>query len=139
MFVHISSSNCLIIASFNRIQKLLFCYSSNISTENLSQVLSLCTRIAHNHNQFNLLTTNPLHFRLSKTTWNFIVLIGLTCLMALLVSSQQPHIAVLENDAQEDLLPIEYRNPFLKTPRVRALLDRSSWFGPGENQVRPPY
>lgn len=56
--------------------------------------------------------------------------------MALPVSSQQPHIAVLENDAQEDLLPIEYRNPFLKTPRVRALLDRSSWFGPGENQVR---
>lgn len=52
-----------------------------------------------------------------------------------MVTAQAPHVAVLENDAQEALLPHEYRNPFLKMPRIRALLSRSSWFGPGEHQV----
>ncbi|KAL9925870.1 uncharacterized protein ACN427_000083 [Glossina fuscipes fuscipes] len=45
------------------------------------------------------------------------------------------HIAVLENDAWEDSLPYEFKNPFYKTPRVRAALAESSWFGPGEIPV----
>lgn len=48
---------------------------------------------------------------------------------------QYPHLAVLENDAIEESLPSHYKNPFLRTPRVRELLAKSSWFAPGENQV----
>lgn len=51
------------------------------------------------------------------------------------VTGQYPHIAVLENDANEAQLPSHYKNEFLKQPHVRALLAKSSWFGPGENQV----
>lgn len=46
-----------------------------------------------------------------------------------------PHRAVLENDALEDRLPPSLKNPFYRTPRVRDLLERSSWFGPGESPV----
>lgn len=51
------------------------------------------------------------------------------------------HIAVIENDAWEQTLPSELRNPFYKTPRVRNALAKSSWFGPGEMPVsiKPPY
>ncbi|XP_065356029.1 uncharacterized protein LOC135950412 [Calliphora vicina] len=45
------------------------------------------------------------------------------------------HIAVIENDAWEQTLPSELRNPFYKTPRVRNALAKSSWFGPGEMPV----
>ncbi|XP_067622809.1 uncharacterized protein [Eurosta solidaginis] len=45
------------------------------------------------------------------------------------------HIAVIENAAYEETLPNELRNPFYKTPRVRAALAKSSWFGPGEMPV----
>ncbi|XP_059221435.1 uncharacterized protein LOC106081215 [Stomoxys calcitrans] len=45
------------------------------------------------------------------------------------------HIAVIENDAWEQSLPGELRNPFYKTPRVRSALAKSSWFGPGETPV----
>ncbi|XP_030382971.1 uncharacterized protein LOC115630511 [Scaptodrosophila lebanonensis] len=45
------------------------------------------------------------------------------------------HIAVIENDAWEQSLPQHFQNPFYKTPRVRELLAKSSWFGPGEEVV----
>lgn len=45
------------------------------------------------------------------------------------------HPAVLENDAAEDLYPSHLRNPFYKTPRVRQVLSKFSWFGYGEQPV----
>jgi hypothetical protein len=42
---------------------------------------------------------------------------------------------VLENDAAEDLYPSYLRNPYYKTPRVRAALSRFSWFSHGEQPV----
>lgn len=49
--------------------------------------------------------------------------------------SPYAHPAVLENDAVEELYPSHLRNPFYKTPRVRAALSRFSWFGYGEQPV----
>lgn len=48
------------------------------------------------------------------------------------------HVAVLENEAWEQSLPNELKNPFYRTPRVREALAHSSWFGPGETVVCPP-
>lgn len=50
-------------------------------------------------------------------------------------SNRFQHIAVIENDAWEQSLPSELRNPFYKTPRVREALAKASWFGPGEMPV----
>lgn len=33
-------------------------------------------------------------------------------------------------------LPPNFVNPFYRTPRVREVLARSSWFGPGEKLVK---
>ncbi|XP_055595942.1 uncharacterized protein LOC129746349 [Uranotaenia lowii] len=45
------------------------------------------------------------------------------------------HPAVLENEAQEALLPDHLRNHHYRTPRVANALARFSWFGPGEEVV----
>ncbi|XP_055551100.1 uncharacterized protein LOC129733328 isoform X2 [Wyeomyia smithii] len=50
--------------------------------------------------------------------------------------SRYAHPAVLENDANEALLPDYLRNPYYRTPRVANALARFSWFGPGEELVR---
>ncbi|XP_052562842.1 uncharacterized protein LOC128092633 [Culex pipiens pallens] len=59
-----------------------------------------------------------------------------TVLLAVGGLSRYAHPAVLENDAQEALLPDYLRNPFYRTPRVANALARFSWFGPGEEPVR---
>lgn len=51
------------------------------------------------------------------------------------VLGQYQHHAALEYDAFEALLPLQYKNPFLRTPRVRAVLAKASWLGPGEQLV----
>ncbi|KAG5675286.1 hypothetical protein PVAND_005198 [Polypedilum vanderplanki] len=52
-------------------------------------------------------------------------------------SSFQPyaHPAVLENDAAESLYPNYWKNPFYKTPRVRAALAHFSRLSYGEQPV----
>ncbi|XP_062548890.1 uncharacterized protein LOC134213655 [Armigeres subalbatus] len=50
--------------------------------------------------------------------------------------SHYAHPAVLENEAQEALLPDYLRHPFYRTPRVANALARFSWIGPGEELVR---
>lgn len=50
--------------------------------------------------------------------------------------SPYAHPAVLENAAAEDLYPSHLRNPFYKTPRVRNMLARFSWFSQGEQPVQ---
>jgi hypothetical protein len=61
----------------------------------------------------------------------FCLLIGTT-----LAISQYAHPAVLQNAANEALLPPHLLNPFYRTPRVRDALAHSSWFGPGEKVVK---
>ncbi|XP_070495101.1 uncharacterized protein [Chironomus tepperi] len=45
------------------------------------------------------------------------------------------HPAVLENEAIESQYPSYLKNPFYKTPRVRAYLARHSWLAYGEQPV----
>lgn len=68
------------------------------------------------------------------TRYRYLQLICLLMFISLTVA-QFPHPAVIENAAQEELLPHHLKNPFYRTPRVRAALERHSWFGPGERPV----
>lgn len=46
------------------------------------------------------------------------------------------HRTVLQNAAQEAQLPPNLLNPFYQNPNLRPILAKSSWFGPGERQVK---
>ncbi|CRL01564.1 CLUMA_CG014303, isoform A, partial [Clunio marinus] len=50
--------------------------------------------------------------------------------------SPYAHRAVLENDALEETFPDHFRNPFMKTPRVRVALSRFSRLHHGETPVK---
>lgn len=57
------------------------------------------------------------------------------------VHSQNPqkeiaHRTVLQNSAYESQLPPNLLNPFYQNPNLRPILAKSSWFGPGERQVK---
>lgn len=59
-----------------------------------------------------------------------------TAAMIAIVFGQYQHRAVLTNDAFEAALPLHYRNQFIRTPRVREFLAKSSWFAAGEQPVK---
>ncbi|XP_055386261.1 uncharacterized protein LOC129615187 [Condylostylus longicornis] len=67
--------------------------------------------------------------------WLKLIVVGLIVINVTSLAQRLEHIAVIENDAFEQSLPSEYRNPFYKTPRVRAALAHFSWFVPGEEPV----
>lgn len=52
-----------------------------------------------------------------------------------MVCGQYQSRAVIENEAIEASLPVQYKNHFYRIPRTRELLVRSSWLAPGENLV----
>lgn len=65
----------------------------------------------------------------------FICTSGIGSAMAL--SHNYAHPAVLDNDYQEYRLPSHYRSQLLQTsPRLQALLSKSSWLTPGEQPVQ---
>ncbi|XP_017486316.1 PREDICTED: uncharacterized protein LOC108374802 isoform X1 [Rhagoletis zephyria] len=86
------------------------------------------------------ISTHPsfFYFRFTRCIYNvcFVILLLLVAASNVLARPQRyAHIAVIENDAYEESLPNALRNPFYKTPRVREVLAKSSWFGPGEEPV----
>ncbi|XP_055857141.1 uncharacterized protein LOC129919982 [Episyrphus balteatus] len=57
------------------------------------------------------------------------------CILIVATLAQIQHKAVLQNDAYEQTLSNDFKNPFYKTARINAALKQSSWLGPGEELV----
>ncbi|XP_055918619.1 uncharacterized protein LOC129950721 [Eupeodes corollae] len=57
------------------------------------------------------------------------------CILLVGTFAQIQHRAVLQNDAYEQTLSNDFKNPFYRTARINAALKESSWLGPGEELV----